>query len=494
VPLRLFDSFSRKKVDFVPREPGKLAMYVCGPTVQAAPHIGHARTFLLFDVIRRYLEWAGWKVTVARNITDIDDKIIAKANQAGRDVFEYARHYADEFNRAMALVDVRRPDLEPRVTGHIPQIVALIERLIARGMAYPADGDVYYAVQKFQPYGKLSGQSIDELEAGARVEPGEHKRDPIDFALWKAAKPGEPSWPSPWGPGRPGWHIECSAMCLEHLGETFDIHGGGKDLVFPHHENEIAQSQGALGEGTFARYWMHAGHLNLNDEKMSKSLGNVVSVDDIVARHAGESLRLYYLGVHYRSPVNFEVAERDGKPVFPGVEDAERRLDYFYTTLSRLDDFLGVKQDVEPGAVTPEAEALRGKFVAAMDDDFNAALAVAELGEAAKAANKLLDDAKAAPKDVRRRSLARLRHDLADCGRALGLFLSPPRDFLAARRDRLCKAKGIDAAAVAAKLAERDAARKAKDFARADGIRDELLRQGVEVMDTPRGAEWRIKD
>jgi cysteinyl-tRNA synthetase len=496
VPLRIFDSYSRRKVDFEPRVPGKASVYVCGPTVQSSPHIGHVRTFMAFDVVRRYLTWAGYQVTFVRNITDIDDKIIAKANAAGEDTFAYANRFADEFARAMAAVHILPPDIEPRVTQHMPQILALIERLVASGHAYPSGGDVYYAVEKFADYGKLSGQSIEDLQAGARVEPGELKRSPLDFALWKAAKPGEPSWESPWGAGRPGWHIECSAMCIARLGDAFDLHGGGKDLIFPHHENEIAQSQGATGPGSFAKYWLHAGFLNLNEEKMSKSLGNVVGVWDMVARHDAEALRLFYMLTHYRSPLNFEMAERGEDIVFVGVEDAEKRLDYFYTTLSRIDDFLGgVVTTVEAGAVLPEADALRGKLAAAMDDDFNSALAIAELGEAAKLANKLLDEPKAAAKDVRKRTLAKLRVEMHDFGlRALGLFNTPPRAWLQARRERLCGQRQIDAAWVEGELRARDEARKAKDFARADAVRASLRERGIEVMDTPRGAEWRITE
>jgi cysteinyl-tRNA synthetase len=500
VSLRIFDSFVRRKLDFEPVVPGQVGMYLCGPTVQNSPHIGHARTAISFDMVRRSLMWLGFKVRFVRNVTDIDDKIIVRAREHGEDTAAFASRYADEYNRAMQLVHVLPPDVEPRVTGHIKEIVAIIETLVSRGHAYPAAGDVYYAVDSFADYGKLSGQAIDDLQAGARVEPGEQKRSPLDFALWKAAKPGEPSWPSPWGEGRPGWHIECSAMALTHLGEKFDLHGGGKDLVFPHHENEIAQSQGACGPGTFSRYWLHAGFLNLKDpdtgeeRKMSKSLGNVLGVPEMTARHSGEALRFFYFCTHYRSPLNFDIVGGDTAVHFPGLEEAERRLDYFYSTLVRLDDFLGDAK-VEAGALLPEAEALRGKVVAAMEDDFNSALCLAELGEAVKLANKLLDEPKGVAKDVRKRSLARLRHDVFDIGHhVLGFFNQAPRDYLAGRRDALCKKKGIDQAWVGEQLAAREAARKGKDFAAADGIRGALRERGVEVMDTPRGADWRVVD
>src|SRR5215470_16075672 len=374
MPIRLFDSYQKRKVDFVPIAPGKATIYLCGPTVQAAPHIGHARSAIAFDVVRRFLRWSGFDVTFVRNVTDIDDKIIRKANERGIPAAEHAREFAEVYRRDMLSVGNLPPDVEPHVTETVPRIVSFIERLIAAGKAYAADGDVYYSVESFPAYGALSGQSIDELRAGARVEVGEQKRNPLDFALWKAAKPGEPKWPSPWGEGRPGWHIECSAMILDTLGERFDIHGGGKDLVFPHHENEIAQSVGALGPGTFARYWMHNGFVNLNEEKMSKSVGNVFLVSDMTRRYDGESIRLYMLQTHYRSPINFEVVETDGRVSFPNLDEAERRLDYFYSTLARIDDFLGARTDVEPGAVVPEAERLVPAVRAAMEDDFNTAV------------------------------------------------------------------------------------------------------------------------
>jgi cysteinyl-tRNA synthetase len=455
--------------------------------------VGHARSAIAFDVVRRYLAWSGLEVTFVRNITDIDDKIIRKAAERGVSPEQHARELTAEYQKQMLAVGNLPPDAEPRVTESIDDIIALIERLVAAGKAYAAGGDVYYSVESFADYGKLSGQSIEDLRAGARVEIGEEKRNPLDFALWKAAKPGEPRWPSPWGEGRPGWHIECSAMILRVLGERFDIHGGGKDLVFPHHENEIAQSQGALGPGSFARYWMHNGFVNFNDEKMSKSLGNVFLVSDMLQRYDGESIRLFMVQTHYRSPINFEVVEKDGKPQFPGLDEAERRLDYFYSTLARIDD-AGVGAPA-PGEVIPEAEKLIPGVHAAMEDDFNTAVALAELGEAARAANKLLDDPRAVAKDVRRRSLARLGADLRAAGvGALGLLGQNPRDFLHARRARIAAVRGLDVARVEARLAERDAARKQREFTRADAIRAELRELGVEIMDTPRGADWRLND
>jgi len=490
----LYDSFRKQKVPFEPVVPGRASIYLCGPTTYDSAHIGHAYSAICFDVIRRSLTWLGYQVTFVRNVTDVDDKIIARASERGEPALELAARYADEYNRDMAAFGVLPPDIEPRVSTHIPDIVALIERLVAAGKAYAVDGDVYFSVETFPPYGRLSGQSIDDLRSGARVEVDERKRSPVDFALWKSAKPGEPSWESPWGPGRPGWHIECSAMVARHLGEVFDIHGGGKDLVFPHHENEIAQSQGAFGEGTFARYWMHNGFLNFSGEKMSKSLGNVLSCPQIVEACGPEAMRMFVVSHHYRSPVNFEVASEDGRVVFRDLEAADRRLDYFYSTLRRIDDFLASGGDGGEGEVVPEAEALVPAAREGLADDFNTPVVVAALGEAARAANKLLDEGKGMNKAVRRRSLARLGRDLRSVGGALGVLFDEPAEFLARRRARLAARRGVDAAEVERLLEARAEARKARDFARADEIRGELQRRGVEVLDTPSGADWRIAE
>jgi cysteinyl-tRNA synthetase len=490
--IRLFDSFTRRKVDLEPRVAGEIGMYLCGPTVQNSPHVGHARSAVAFDVVRRYLAASGFHVTYVRNVTDIDDKIIERARELGRTPVEVAAQYSKEYDDAVTALGVMPPSIKPRVTEHIPEIVQLVERLVASGAAYPVDGDVYYRVASFQDYGKLSGQPQGELLAGARVEVDVRKESPLDFALWKAAKPGEPSWPSPWGQGRPGWHIECSAMCAKHLGESFEIHAGGKDLVFPHHENEIAQSQAAFGPGTFAHYWMHNGFVNLNDVKMSKSLGNVFLVSELLERNAGEAIRLYLLQTHYRSPISFEVIG-DKHPVFPGVDEAERRLEYLYLTLTRLDD-LGELPSAAGVAIVPEAERFLGALRAGMDDDFNTAVALAEISEAARLANKLLDEPKGMAKDVRRATLARLRADLRTGGAALGLLQDTPAVFLDGRRTRLASARGIDPSAVTARITEREDARRSKNYARADEIRNDLRGQGIEIMDGPRGSSWRIVD
>ena len=497
--LRLHDSLRRQKVPFEPIEPGKVGMYVCGPTPYAPAHIGHAFSAISFDTIRRALRFLGFEVRYVRNITDVEDKIIKRANELGEDPMALAARFAADYNRDMARFNVMAPDVEPKVSTHIAEIISLIETLVANGVAYPVEGDVYFECEKFPSYGKLSGMTLDELRAGARVDVDERKRAPQDFALWKAAKPGEPFWPSPWGNGRPGWHIECSAMTCAHLGKTFDLHGGGKDLIFPHHENEIAQSQGAFGTDTFAHYWLHNGFLNFAGEKMSKSLGNVFNCEQIADAVGGEALRFFCVEHHYRSPVDFEVDavhDASGEKVgvrFRSLEAADLRLEKFYVTLQRIDAFVA-GNDGGTGAVLPEAEKLVPAAQEALADDFNAPVVMASLHEAARLANKLLDEGKGLDKAVRRRTLARLGADLRAVGVAIGILQSAPAAYLADRRARLVKRKGIDVADVERRLAERSAARAAKDFARADVVRAELLATGVELLDTPAGTDWRVQD
>jgi len=499
-PVRLYDSFRREKVAFEPLEPGKVGMYVCGPTPYAAAHIGHAYSAIAFDTIRRSLTFLGYQVRFVRNITDVEDKIIKRANEVGEDPMALAARFTADYNRDMARFGVLPPDVEPRVSTHIPAIIALIERLIKNGSAYQVEGDVNFEIATFPAYGALSGMKLEELRAGERVEIDARKRSPDDFALWKAAKPGEPAWDSPWGKGRPGWHIECSAMTTVHLGETFDLHGGGKDLIFPHHENEIAQSRGAYGPRTFARYWLHNGFLNLRGEKMSKSLGNVIGCREIADAVGGEALRLFCVSHQFRSPVDFDFESiRDAHQHvvgarFTSLEAADKKLEYFYTTLQRLDDFVAQGGDAGSGPVLPEADKLVAGARAALADDFNTPVVVAALYEAAAAANRMLDDGKGVDKQLRRRSLARLAHDLRSVGGALGVFAAEPRAYLAERRARLVRRRGIDTATVERLLADRVAARAAKQFTRSDAIRAELAALGVAVHDTPRGTDWSVHD
>jgi cysteinyl-tRNA synthetase len=484
--LRLYNSLSDSKEPLVTLTPGEVRLYVCGPTVYDMSHIGHARCYVAWDVVVRHLKWRGYKVTYVRNFTDVDDKIIRRAAERGTEPLALARHYADEFLADMAALGNLEPDVQPRVSDNIPQIIALIEKLVARGHAYESRGDVYFAVRSFEGYGKLSKRHLDDLKSGARVEPGEQKRDPLDFALWKAAKPGEIHWSSPWGEGRPGWHIECSAMSERYLGETFDIHAGGKDLVFPHHENEIAQSEAASGK-PFARYWMHNGFVTIDDEKMSKSLGNVTNIRTLTEHYEPQAVRLFLLSTHYRGPINFSET---------ALQDAEKRVEYIYETLAKADARLAqAPPDGLEGEVLDEARlsALVDGVGKALDDDFNAAEAIGLWSPYLTWLNELCDKPPAgANKAVVRRTLARLRRDVGTVAALLGVGAEPPRAFLDALRDRNARRRGIDASQVDALIAQRLEARKAKDFARADAIRAEATALGVEIMDTPAGTTWRV--
>ena len=478
--IQVHDTLTAKKRELIPLVPGKVGLYACGPTVYDYSHLGHARCYVVWDVVVRHLRQRGLEVTYVRNFTDVDDKIIKRASERGEDPAALAARFADAFQTDMDALGCLRPDVEPRVTGTMPEIVALIERLVERGFAYaPGNGDVYYAVRKFPEYGRLSRRNLDDLIAGARVEPGEAKRDPLDFALWKGAKPGEPSWDSPWGKGRPGWHIECSAMTRKHLGDTFDIHTGGKDLVFPHHTNEIAQSVAATSDGLraedYARYWLHNGFVEIDDEKMSKSLGNFFTVRDVLARYDGDGLRFFLLGTHYRNDFNFSDAILD---------EAERRLGYLYETLLKAERTAG---DAAPGAEAPFVEASR----AALDDDFNTPQVLGLLADAFTAANALADKkGKKSPED--KAALAAFARDARAVGATLGILQAPPSAALQALRDKAAKRRGIDEAWVSEKIAARTEARKAKDFARSDALRDELLAKGVAIMDGPEGTSWKV--
>jgi cysteinyl-tRNA synthetase len=480
--LRLYNTLSGQKEEFRPLVPGQVGMYVCGVTVYDYCHLGHARANIVFDVVYRYLQYAGYRVTYVRNYTDVDDKIINRANERGISSKELAETFIRAFDEDMAALGLAIPTHQPKATEFIPQIVALVERLIARGLAYESAGDVYYSVDKFPGYLKLSKRTMEEMQAGARIAPGEQKRNPMDFALWKAAKPGEPSWASPWGPGRPGWHIECSAMSSTLLGDSFDIHGGGRDLIFPHHENEIAQSEGASGK-PFVRYWLHNGFVNVNHEKMSKSLGNFFTIRDILDKYDAEVVRFFILTAHYRSPIDF----------------ADQQLDEAGQALSRCYEALDQAGKVTPGAggVVPadlaEAAAklaeLEERFREAMDDDFNTAQAIGHLFEGVRALNRLLaanDPALGTVITAGRDALLRL-------GGVLGLFASVPAQWLARQTQRGLTAGGLDAAVIEGLIAERLAARKERNFRRADQIRDELAAQGVMLLDGPEGTSWKLK-
>ena len=457
--LEIYNSLTRRKEPFVPIEPGKVRMYVCGMTVYDLCHLGHARVLVVFDMVYRYLRHIGLDVTYVRNITDIDDKIIRRADENGETVGALTERFIAAMHEDAAVLGILPPDEEPRATAHMAEILAMIEALIAKGHAYVADnGDVYYSVASFPGYGKLSGKDPQGLRAGARVEVGEAKRDPLDFALWKAAKPGEPAWDSPWGPGRPGWHIECSAMSTGCLGNHFDIHGGGADLQFPHHENEIAQSEGATAE-PFVNVWMHNGFVRVNEEKMSKSLGNFFTVREILARYQPEEIRYFILGSHYRSPLNYDDAHLD---------QARASLSRLYTALRGL-----------PEAEPAGGDAYRARFDAAMDDDFNTPDALAVLFDLARDSNRLRGhDLSAA---------AALGAELRALGGVLGLLGQDAETYLQA---------GAGAAVIAdveidALIQRRTDARKAKDFAEADRIRDQLQEAGILLEDGAGGTTWR---
>jgi cysteinyl-tRNA synthetase len=489
-PFRLHDSLRRAKVPFEPITEGKIGMYVCGPTTYAPAHIGHAFSAIAFDTIRRSLVFLGWDVRYVRNVTDVDDKIIKRANDTGQDPLALSAKFTAEYNRDMARFFVMAPTVEPKVSGHIQEIVTLVERLVANGHAYVVDGDVYYEVDKFPPYGQLSGKKLDDLRAGARVEVDERKKSPADFALWKSAKPGEPSWDSPWGKGRPGWHIECSAMTVTHLGKTFDIHAGGSDLIFPHHENEIAQSQGADGEGTFARYWLHNGFVYFEGEKMAKSRGNVFNCDQVADVVGGEALRFWCVSHHYRAQVEFDVQPVDDGVRFHSLEAADRDLSYFYETLAKIEREIG-DATVDGARDEKWIHAVRE----ALADDFNTPVVMATLHDAAKTANKLIEQKKGIEPNVRRHKLAQIGDDLRAIGAAVGLLSQKPAQYLAERRTRLVKRKNVDVAAVEQAIAERVAARAAKDWPKADAAKAKLGALGVQFSDSPDGkTEWWVAD
>ena len=499
--IRLYDTARREKVALEPLEQGKIGIYVCGPTVYDMCHVGHARCYVAFDVMVRHLRHRGLEVTYVRNITDVEDKIIARAAERGEDPIALSARFADEFHADMAALGNRPPDEEPRVSDHIEDIVQLTQSIMDKGHAYEVDGDVYFEVDSYRAYGVLSRRNLDDLRAGERVKVDPRKRSPLDFALWKSVKPGEPAWDSPWGPGRPGWHIECSAMSSRYLGQSFDIHGGGMDLIFPHHENEIAQSCSVGGEGTFARHWAHNGFINVRTKKsekevkMSKSLGNFFTIREVLERHEPEALRLFLLGTHYRKPLSFEMewlSEDDVR--FVSLEDAELRLTYTYTTLDRIRQALAGGKQLGPGEVLAPVDDFAERFHAVMDDDFNTAAAVGLTSELLTLGNRLLDQPKSAPKKVRRRTLAAILEAMELVGEVLGVFATAPDVFLARLRSKLCSSRGIDPEQVQRSIEQRNEARKDKDFARADALRGELTAMGVELMDGPGGTTWRVAE
>jgi cysteinyl-tRNA synthetase len=470
--LSVYNTLTRRKEPFAPADPARVGMYVCGPTVYDHPHLGHARAAVAFDVIRRALTFLGFRVTYVRNVTDVDDKIIARANEEDRSPWEVAEEYTRSYDEQMTALGVLPPDIAPRATAHIFDMIRLIEKLVDTGVAYVVDNDVYYSVESFHGYGKLSNRSLEDMRAGERVEPDPRKRNPLDFALWKAAKPGEPSWPSPWGDGRPGWHIECSAMSMKYLGTTLDVHGGGQDLIFPHHENEIAQSEAATG-APFARVWLHNGFVTIDKEKMAKSLKNFVTVSDVLADYPAPAVRTLLAGAHYRSQIDFSPrALDDGRAAW------DRLATFGRNAAAVLGDRTGAG---DPAA----AEPWRAKFTAAISDDFNTPEALAVLFDLVSTANPLIERVErgdaAAAADLS--SLADAFESLAEV-----IGLSPSHDW----PERTDRASDVLGPLVDYLLELREEARNAKDYAMADGIRDRLAAAGVIVEDRPGGARWRL--
>lgn len=462
--IKIFNSLSREKETFVPLEEGKVKMYVCGPTVYNYIHIGNSRPVIVYDTVRRYLQYAGYDVTFVSNFTDVDDKIIKAANELGEDVFELTERFIAAYFDDITALGCKKADAHPRVTDHMDDIIAFIGVLIEKGYAYASQGDVYYRTRKFDGYGKLSHQSVDDLQLGARIEIGEKKEDPLDFALWKAAKPGEIKWDSPWGEGRPGWHIECSVMAREHLGDTIDIHAGGQDLTFPHHENEIAQSE-AHNDKTFARYWMHNGYINIDNEKMSKSLGNFVLVNDIRKQIDPQVLRFFMLSVHYRNPINFAQDL---------VEAAKNGLERIRTAYANVAHRLASATNLATGddAWLEKIATAKAQFEEAMNDDFNTANAISVLFELAKQANMYLTES-----NTNEAVLKAFLEAFEVLGDVLGIELKQEQELLDEEIEAL--------------LEERVQARKNRDFARSDEIRDQLQAMNIILEDTRQGTRWK---
>ena len=470
--LRFHNTLTGKTEEFVPLRSGEARMYVCGVTVYDRSHIGHARALVAFDVIYRYLKFSGYEVTFVRNFTDVDDKIINRANERGISAEELTDTYIQDFNNDMRALRCLPPTHEPRATEHIPDMLALIQELEAKQLAYAVDGDVYYAVDRFAAYGKLAHRRLEDMAAGARIEVDTRKRHPMDFALWKSSKPGEPAWDSPWGKGRPGWHIECSAMSSKYLGQPFDIHGGGADLIFPHHENEIAQSEGAKG-CALARYWLHNGMVIVEQEKMSKSLGNFLTIETALSKvSTPEVLRQVLLSSHYRMALDFSTQK---------LTEAEKGLARIYETLARADEAIG-----DGTMSVPDDSFFIKIFREAMDDDCNTPRALGVIFDVVREINRSLDAGQITEAAIFRSEIARI-------GKVLGLLEEPPTQFLEHQKQTGLAEASLTPEAIEALIAERSAARKEKNFQRADEIRAQLAEQGIVLKDSPTGTTWTVK-
>ncbi len=478
--LLIYNTLTKNKEIFKPLTAGKISIYVCGPTVYDSCHIGHARSIVVFDVIVKYLKAVGYKVKYIRNFTDIDDKIIKRANELGISSKELAEKYIVEFHEDMDSLNVERASLEPKVTDNIDAIIGMIKCLINKEAAYEVGGDVFFAVESFKDYGRLSGRKLEDMEAGYRVTVNELKKNPFDFVLWKAAKPDEPFWESPWGDGRPGWHIECSAMGAKYLGETFDIHGGGKDLIFPHHENEIAQSEAASGE-KFARYWVHNGFVNINQEKMSKSLGNFKTIKDVLKIYNSDVVRLFLLSNHYRSPIDFNNKQMD---------EAMSGIEKIYRTLQRIGKRVGLNTCRENNEF--EKRGLFEKFVQCMDDDFNTAKGIGLLFEAVKKINRIMDTENKI--DNIDNILSAYYYEISDICSILGICKDNPINYFNKKKNNSIVKKAVDVEKINAMVKARECARKEKDWGKADLIRKELEELNIKLEDGAEGTLWSFED
>lgn len=520
----LHNTLTGRKEPLETIEPGKCGIYCCGPTVYDLTHLGNARAAVVPDLLVRFLRQQGYEVKYVRNVTDIDDKIINRSAGKGEDAQAMADRFTEEYHVDMAALNVVDPDVEPRVSGTIPEIIDLVQKLVDKGLAYDIDGDVYFRVKDFHGYGKLSKRSVEEMieGAGSRIQVDERKETPLDFALWKSAKPGEPAWDSPWGQGRPGWHIECSAMSSKHLGDSFDIHAGGRDLIFPHHENEIAQSQGAHGDHTYARVWIHNGFINFGGEKMSKSLGNFFTTRELTHQFPGETLRYFLMTVHYRSGLNFdlEVPPSECGPAgaasaasadasadssadasadeilksrvrFPSLEEADDRLAYIYSTLAAGRRFLTMaKAPGQPVDVEGEVAGMLDAFVAHMANDLNSSGALGVLSKPLAEVNGLLATGKGVSKPLRYATIEKFIRDMETVADILGCFGQEPESWLRERRDKKAQRMDLDVTRVEELLVDRRRAREDKDWSAADRIRDELVAMGVTVQDGADGSVW----
>ncbi|WP_138205862.1 cysteine--tRNA ligase [Haloimpatiens lingqiaonensis] len=465
--MKIFNSMTRKKEEFIPVKPGEVRMYVCGPTVYDFFHIGNARTFVIFDTIRRYLEYRGYEVKFVQNFTDIDDKMIRRANEEDITVKQLGDKFIGEYYKDADGLNIERATVNPRATEYMGQIVEFVQELIDKGYAYEVDGDVYFHTKKFEEYGKLSGQNLDDLQAGARINVDERKKDPMDFAIWKSKKPGEPGWESPWGMGRPGWHIECSCMAYDLLGETIDIHGGGMDLVFPHHENEIAQSEARTGK-KFVKYWMHAAYLNIDNKKMSKSLKNFFTTRDILKEYDVDVIRFFMLSAHYRNQLNFSRELLDS---------AKSSVERIYNTIGNLESLL---EEVKTQNILPEEKdfedilkEIKNKYIEKMDDDFNTADGITAIFDLVKEINLKVNVNSS--KELVEKSLNLIR----ELGAPLGILQKSRKSKLEDEIEKL--------------IEERQKARKEKNWALADKIRDDLSERGIILEDTPQGVRWHLK-